>query len=292
MTPISQLPSAWDPAPLVLAGDAIALALFVAAFRRLRRRGRSDHASVGRALLFVTGLAVMTLPLVSPLDTAADEYLLSAHMLEHVLVGDAGPALVLLGVRGPLLAFMLTAPVAGRIARIPAVREAGHRLGEPWPCLLAWTTAIAVWHIPVIYDATLTRPALHQLEHVTFITTGFLVWNQLLDPARHDRFTVGNRLAYAGVLLLAGQILANILLLTTSPLYPAYADIGARLFGISPLADQQFAGLVMMGEQLATLGAFATVLLVTLVRHPHGRPVVRASAETRLSEGMSRRRGW
>jgi len=100
----AQLESAWSAEPLVLAGVATAAILFARAFIRLRRRGRKDHASWSRAALFGCGLALLSLALVSPLDAAGDEDLLSAHMLQHMLIGDAAPALLLLAVRGPLIA--------------------------------------------------------------------------------------------------------------------------------------------------------------------------------------------
>src|ERR687888_759180 len=78
--PTSQLASAWDAAPLPIAGAVVALALFAQAFVRLRRRGRADHATAGRAALYLAGIAVITLALVSPLDALGDEYLLFAHM--------------------------------------------------------------------------------------------------------------------------------------------------------------------------------------------------------------------
>src|SRR5436309_135616 len=108
--------TAWDPAPLVLGAAALALWRFWHGFLRLRRRGRRDHAGWGRALLFTVGMALAVLPLVSPLDEAADGRL-SVHMLQHVLVGDAAPAVLLVAVRGPLLAFVLPVPLGRLMAR-------------------------------------------------------------------------------------------------------------------------------------------------------------------------------
>src|SRR5262249_61503211 len=109
--PISRVRDDWPAAPAVLVAAAVAAALFAQAFIRLRRRGRSDHAPWTRALLFAAGLALAILPLVSPLDAAGDQYLLSAHMLQHVLIGDAAPLLLVLAVRGPLVFFLLPAAV-------------------------------------------------------------------------------------------------------------------------------------------------------------------------------------
>jgi cytochrome c oxidase assembly factor CtaG len=233
--------AAWDPAPLVLGAAALALWRFAHGFLRLRRRGRRDHAGWDRAASFAAGIALATLPLVSPLDAVADRRL-SAHMLQHVLVSDAAPALLLVALRGPLLAFVL--PVAlGRlfaaVERLPA-----------WTCLAVWAVAIGAWHVPAAYDAALAHGALHDLEHACFILAGLLVWTQLVDPARRRRLSTPQRLALAGGLFVLGQLLSDVLFLA-GPLYPAYASA----------ADQQLAGLVMMVEQTVALGAFAALAL-------------------------------
>ena len=263
------LASAWDPAPLVLCTAALVLARFLQAFLRLRRRGRRDHAGWGRLVLFVAGLALATLPLVSPLDQAGDEFLLSAHMLQHVLIGDAAPALLLLAVRGPLLAFVLPAPLGRLVARVEAL--------PAWASLGMWAAAIGAWHVPAAYDFALSHPLVHDLEHASFVTAGFLVWTQLIDPARRGRLSTQQRLAFAGALFVFGQLLSDVLFLA-GPLYPAYAAQPQRLFGLSPTADQQFAGLVMMIEQTVALGLFAVLLLRREILRPSRRRAARLAA--------------
>ena len=284
MDAVSQLPAAWNPEPLVLAGAAAATVVFARAFVRLRRRGRADHASAGRVLLFAGGLALGTLPLVSPLDAAADRLSLSAHMLQHLLIGDAGPALLLLAVRGPLLAFMIPATAVRAVARRRRLHGALEQLGRPLVALGLWVSAIACWHLPWAYDAALARPWLHDLEHATFVGAGLLVWWQLIDPARRGRLTVAGRAALAGMVFLAGQALCEVLLFSPAPLYPAYSDVRERLFGVSPLADQQYAGLLMGAEQFLTLGTCVALLGASLLRVPRaGSPASRTSARLRGS---------
>jgi putative membrane protein len=263
---LSQLPSAWDPAPLVLATAGVAALRFAHAFRRLRRRGRRDHAGWDRAFLFACGLLLVTLPLVSPLDAAGDGYLLSAHMLEHLLLGDAGPALLLLAVRGPLLAFMVPAPVARFVTRRRPLHALVAWLTRPVPALGVWAASLALWHVPTLYDATLRHPLLHDFEHGMFFGTGLLVWIQLIDPARRGRLSAGRRISVAAAFFLVGQVLSGVLFLTPTALYPAYAAQHERLFGLSPVQDQQYAGLVMMAEQLLTVGTFVILLVASSLR--------------------------
>ena len=249
--------TAWDPAPLVLAAAAFAALRFSQGFVRLRRRGRRDHAGWGRVALFAAGLALSVLPLVSPLDRAGDDYLLSAHMLQHVLIADAAPALLLVSVRGPLLAFVLPAPLGRALAGVERL--------PGWATLAVWAAVMGGWHVPVAYDFALTHPLLHDLEHVSMVAAGFLVWTQLVDPARRRRSSVGQRLVLAGCLFGLGQLLTDVLFLS-NPLYPSYAAQPVRLLGLSPASDQQLAGLAMMVEQTTALGLFAALLLRSVLK--------------------------
>jgi putative membrane protein len=268
------LSAAWDPAPAVLGAAVAALLLFAHGFLRLRRRGRTDHAGWGRAGLFAAGVACATLPLVSPLDAAGDRFLISAHMLEHMLVGDAAPALILLALRGPLLFFFVPAAVLRPFARLAPLRDALGFLLRPSVSLSVWALVFAAWHVPAAYDFTLRQQTVHELEHVSFVLAGLLAWTQLVDPARHGRLSVAQRLAFVGALFGLGQLLSNVLLLSAHPLYPAYAAQPARLLGWSALKDQQLAGLVMMGEQLVTLGTCTLLLLFRPLSRSVPRPVL------------------
>ncbi len=268
----------WALDPLVIAAGAVIAARFGRAFRELRRRGRSDHAGWDRAVLFAAGLLLATLPLLSPLDPAGDSYLLSAHMLQHVLIGDAAPALLLTAVRGPLIAFMVPAPVTRFVHRKRALRGATSRATRPLPSLFLWASAIGIWHVPPIYDAALRHPWLHDLEHASFVSAGLLVWMQLVDPARRGRLSLGRKIAFAGAVFALGQVLGEVLLLAPSALYPAYAGHQTRLLGLSPLADQQYAGLVMMAEQLLTIGTCVWILVVTALPRPTARRSLTAPA--------------
>ena len=258
--PLSRLVSDWDLAPVPLALAGCALMLFWQAFVRLRRRGRRDHASLGRAVLFVAGVALATLAVISPLDTAGDEYLLSAHMLQHLLLGDAAPALLVLAVRGPLAFFLLPAPVLRPLARLGPLRALLSFLLRPSVTFAVWVLAVGTWHVPAVYDYTLGHPLVHDLEHATFVLAGLLVWTQLVDPTRHARLSVGQRAGYAVALFAAGQVLSDVLIFSHS-LYPAYAGQPDRLLGLSAAEDQVRAGLLMMAEQIVTLGSCAALLL-------------------------------
>jgi putative membrane protein len=256
LVPVDELGSAWSLAWPVVVGAVLALALYAQAFVRLRRRGRADHASWDRLACFAAGTVLITLALLSPLDAIGEEYLLSAHMLQHVLIGDAGPALVVLGLRGPICFFLLPAAVLGPLARSP-LRAVAAFLVRPKVSLGVWALTYAAWHVPQAYGYTLTHRVVHDLEHTTMILAGILVWTQLVDPARRAELSLSGRIGFAVTVFIAGQILAQVLIFTMDPLYGAYAAQDERLLGFSPMEDQRYAGLVMMVEQVLTLGVFA-----------------------------------
>ena len=247
----------WQAPPLALGGLGLAAVLFAQAFVRLRRRGRADLTPASRAVLFGLALALAVVVLVSPLDRVAERSLLSAHMLQHVLLGDAAPALGLVAIRGPLLFFALPPAVLGPLARSPRVRAALATLSRPRVAWTLWAANLGVWHVPALYDAALRHPLLHDLEHACWLLAGLLVWTLLVDPAGRGRVSVGGRIALAVALFAAGQALSDVLVFSFRPLYPAYE--GA--YGISGQTDQQLAGLVMMVEQLLTLGTCVALLL-------------------------------
>lgn len=241
--------------PVVFA--AVAALLFAQAVVRLRRRGRADLAGWDRVALFALGLGLTLFAVVGPLDTVAEEKLLSAHMAQHVLLGDLGPALMILAVRGPLLVFLLPVGVLTPLARSHRVRAVLGMLLRPRVAFGLWAANLAFWHVPYLYDLALAHQLLHDFEHLLWFVCATLVWTLLIDPGSHKRLTVGGRVALAAAMFATGQILTDVLVFSFTPLFPWYH--GA--YGISALADQQIAGLVMMVEQLLTLGICVALLL-------------------------------
>jgi putative membrane protein len=237
---------------LVLALCALGTLLFAQAVVRLQRRGRADLAGWGRIVLFAAGIALVPISLLA-LDERADENL-TWHMTQHVLVGDLSPALLVLATRGPLALFLLPPAALKPLARTPL-----RKLVRPKIAYALWAANLAVWHVPALYDAALRHERLHYFEHACWAVAGLLAWTLLLD----DRHTVARRVALAATMFASSQILSDVLMFTFHPLYPAYPS----------LRQQQLAGVVMMAEQVLTLGTLAFVLL-----RPRIRPFRRAVA--------------
>ena len=250
---------AWSLDPLVLVGAAVAVAFFAQGWRRLHRR-RADLAPWSRWPLFLTGVAIVVIGIVSPLDAVAEEYLQSAHMLQHVLIADLGVAIALVAVRGPLSMFFLPRDLLAPLARMRPLRASLSFLLRPRVAVPLWLFVLIAWHVPALYDGALRHPFLHRAEHLSFVVVGAIVWTLLVDPARHGRLTVNERIGLAIALFWMSQLLAYPMLFSFRPYYDVYAEQPERLFGISALVDQKLAGVVMMVEQALTLGV-ALVLL-------------------------------
>jgi putative membrane protein len=249
--------AAWSAPASVDVPALLALVLFFHGWLRLRRRGRPDLADGKRAALFAAGLLVVLAGLLSPIHTIGENHLLWVHMLQHLLIGDLGIALMVAAVRGPLLVFLLPSRVFGPIARDRDVRAVLAFLLRPRVAFTLWAATLAVWHIPTLYIDAILHPWLHDLEHACFMLAGLLVWTLLIDPGSHRRLTTAGRIAFGAAMFGAGQVLTSVLVFSFHPLYPLYR--GA--YGFSALTDQKLAGVVMMVEQLLVLGTFAYLVL-------------------------------
>jgi cytochrome c oxidase assembly factor CtaG len=276
-TATDDLWTAWSFDPLVLTGAVVAAAFFAQGWRRLRRR-RPELAPWSRWPLFLAGVAIVVLAVVSPLDAIAEEYLQSAHMLQHVLLADLGVALALVAVRGPLSLFFLPRDLLAPLARRQALRRGLSFVLRPHVAVTLWLGVLVAWHLPVLYDAALRHPLVHRLEHLSLVAVGALVWTLVVDPAGHGRLTVNGRIGLAALMLWAGQMLAYVFVFSFHPYYDVYVEQPERPLGLSPLTDQKLAGVVMMVEQALTLGT-ALVLLLLAARRARESAPPRATPE-------------
>jgi putative membrane protein len=267
---LAHFSATWEAPPAVLPAAALGALLFVQAFVRLRRR-RPDHAPWSRAVLFTAGLVLLVGPVVSPLDALGDDYLLSAHMVQHVLIGDAALALLVVAVRGPLVFFLLPPAILRPLAAFRPLRAVLSFLLLPLVSLALWAAAVIVWHVPRFYDFAAAHPVVHDLEHASFVAGGLLVWTQLVDPARHGRLRRPQRIFFALAMLVLTQPVVYFLLFSSAPHYGRYAAQPDRIFGLSPLTDQRLAGTAMMVEQLLTLGICVAILLLPYLRERRTR---------------------
>ena len=188
---------------------------------------------------------MLVVALVSPLDALSDG-LLSAHMLQHVILIAVGPPLLALG-RPEIACFRgLPAQVRRGLARSPAWRALGNLFAaasRPLPATLMHGVALWLWHAPVLFEAAATSDVLHWLEHLFFFGTALLFWRGLVKAGRSPAKAVVG-MAAALMTLVHGGFLSALITLSPAVLYPT-ASRGAALWGLSPLDDQQLAGVIM-----------------------------------------------
>ncbi len=243
-------PAHFEPelAPLELLPLLIPAAMYWLRANHLAGRGRPVPA--WRQASFGAGLLLIAASLIG-LGQLSDE-LLWPHMLEHLLIADLAAILLVLGLTGPLLQPILAIKPLDRL----------RALAHPAVALPLWAIDLCVWHVPALYEATLTSPALHALEHGMFVFFGCVMWMPVLGPLPTPSwFTAGWKVIYVIGVRLLSAVLGNIFIWSGSVIYPAYRA-GDAAHGISPLTDQGIAGSIMMSEgMIVTLAVLAWAFL-------------------------------
>jgi putative membrane protein len=244
----------WSPEPSVLIGVAAIAVLYLLGWRRGRATRSPHRPGFGRLTLFALGLLAILAALVSPIDALGDQ-LLVMHMLQHILLLDISPILLILGLNKVLLR-----PVTRRLAVVE--QRAGY-LAHPAFAVVAYVGFMWGWHIPALYDAALHNTTVHAFEHLCFAFAGTLYWWHLLSPIRSRMRMDGlGPVAYMVVTKLGVGFLGIVLAFSPTVIYPFYAG-HPHYWGLSPHTDQMMAGLLMALEQSIVMG---TALVVVFVR--------------------------
>jgi putative membrane protein len=237
--------TSWTIAPAVLVTVVVYGWVYLRRWQKVRRENGPRAAGVRHLVLWMTGLALIVVALVSPLDQISDQ-LASAHMLQHLLLADLIPIALILG-----LTKVLLRPVTKRIHLIE--RKVGV-LAHPVFGVIAYVGAMWVWHIPAMYDAAVRHGGIHVLEHLTFASAGTLYWWHLISPIR-SRFRLGGLapIAYMASTKLAVGALGVFITFYPHLIFKVY-DVHGERWGLTPLNDQAVAGAVMGLEQSLVMG--------------------------------------
>ena len=224
--------------PLFLALAVIAAALYW-------RAARTDRPPTWRIVAFASGIFLIAASLNSPLETIASKYLLLIHLLQNGLIADLAPLLVLLGLT-------------------PAMRQAVGRRGldrlrTRW-ILPIWLGAWYLTHIAPFYNWALRTGWGLNIEHAILIAAGLLFW----WPIVSDRLSPPAGLAYLVAAFLGSSFLGLAYIFSSRPFYSFY-EHASRLWGLSPIRDQNLGGILMNGEQtlvfLCAIGWYVLRLL-------------------------------
>lgn len=240
------------------ADPGVAIGVTVAAWYYYRRAGGRpeegfEPISRARQISFGLGLATIVIALLSPLSRLADDYLLTAHMLQHLILTIIAPVLVLLGVP----AWMY----------LPVTRLLGGRPWRVWRVLTLPVVAFALfhlpyvlYHIPVLYDLSLRNQPFHIAVHMFVVAGSFMAWWPVLAPGRElGQVPPAIGMIYLFLQTLPGLIVGAFITYAEGVIYPSYLD-AARVFDISARTDQHLGGLIMwIGAALFYLSGVAIV---------------------------------
>jgi putative membrane protein len=236
------------------------------------RKTRPEQFTDIRLLSFLSGLAVLWIAVGSPMDGFADA-LLSAHMVEHLLLMSVVPPLLLYGLPVvPLLRGLptpFTRTVIGPLLRLSLLRRFVHWLVTPAVAWLLMNLAYLGWHVPSAYDFALEHENWHVVEHLCFLGTSILFWYCILWPwpARAQQRNWGILIYLVGADLV-NTMLSAFLAFCDRPVYRYYID-NPNPFHVSVLQDQVLGAAIMwvLGS-LAYLGPVMIITFQLLARRP------------------------
>jgi len=246
----------------------------------LRLRAELPHKyTVGRLCAFAGGVVATLLAIASPVDTFSG-FLLTAHMVQHMLLLMVGPPLLLLG--QPVLPILRGLPrwifkdALGPFLGCRELQSAGRAIVHPVVSWLALAFTIVVWHLPAAYELGLRSQSWHEVEHACFFLAAVLFWWPVVGvwPGHpvEPRWGMVPYLALADVV---NTGLSAVLTFSDPVIYPSYR-LAPRLWGISALADQATAGVIMWVPGSIAFLVPAVVLGMRLLE-PGGRPAVRCA---------------
>ena len=247
----------WNFSLPVLLPIALFAGIYIWRFREARREAGGRGAGWPQAIAFAGCILLLLVAVVSPIDRLGEEYLFSAHMVQHILLGDLAPLLLLLS-----LSRVIMRPATRRLHRIE--RKLG-RFAHPSAFIAAWLALVYFWHIPALYDAALEHPFAHGLEHATFFTAGTLLWWPLIQPVpmRH-RLEGMQGLLYVFAAKASLGVLGLYLTWSSSVAFDYYNDV-PRIWDLTAISDQNVGGAIMMVEQALVLLLVFSLLFVKML---------------------------
>lgn len=241
----------WQLEPVLLGGLVAAAVAYALAVGPLRARlAPGEPFPTRHVVVFTIGLALLFLNEGSPLHDLAERYLLSAHMVQHLLLSYLVAPVLLAG----LPAWLLRALLLGRMERV------SRALLGPLVTFLTFSLVLAIYHLPAVYDLALANTSVHHAFHFVILLVSLMLWFPLMStvpelprPSHLVRLVYLFLLPVAQLPIFAGVTFSDI------PLYSAYAHMPTRAFGLGVMEDQALAGVIM---KVAGLFAFGVTFIV------------------------------
>jgi cytochrome c oxidase assembly factor CtaG len=198
-------------------------------------------------------------------------------MLQHVLIGDVAPVLLLLS-----LSRVLLRPVTRRLM---SLERALGPFASPVTGLALWLLLMYLWHVPALYEAAIRHSFVHLLEHASFFTAGLMVWWPLIQPVPMRRRLTGLwTLAYIAAAKFGLAALGLYLTWSGNVLYHYYEHL-PRIWGLDPVEDQNAGGAIMMVEQSLTFVIALVVLFARMLSQSEADELRRERLEDAAAAG-------
>jgi putative membrane protein len=201
-------------------------------------------------------MATVLIALLSPIADLSDNFLFSAHMVEHLMITMLMPPLLLAGIPGWMIRPVFT--------RSPALLRIGRLLTHPIVAFMAFNGIFLGYHHPIFYDASLASQYAHAFAHLLFMLTAILTWWPVLSPLPDllPPLSPPLQMIYLFAQTLPSQVVGAFFTFSDQPLYRLYETAPRVWLWLNPTADQQLGGLIMwvIGGTFF-LGAFASVFL-------------------------------
>ena len=179
---------------------------------------------------------VIFVALLSPIHELSNSYLFSAHMVQHVLLTLVAPPLLVLGTPDWLIRPLLRPNWAFRLVRLST---------RPVLAFALFSVVFSLWHIPALYNSSVTNHGVHVVEHLLFIAVAMLMWWPITSNMPElPRLSYPLRIAYLFLLSIAQIIVFAPVTFAKEPIYQFYVS-APRLWGISPVVDQQIGAIIM-----------------------------------------------
>jgi putative membrane protein len=265
----------WSWRPEIMLTLSLAAAVHLAGRRRLKQRGGGRLVTGWRSASYLSGLTVVWIALMSPIDVLAGQFFYM-HMIQHLLLVMVAPPLLLIADPMPIMMWGLPALLrreVGRELRPEAVFRRGLRaVTSPGLVWLMFVAVLVGWHDSGAYDAALRSDLVHDVEHLSFFITAMLFWWHVTGaaPHVHKRLSRGLRIGYVLSIIPANMLTGLALTFASDPLYPYYATV-PRPGGMSILQDQMLGGVLMWipGSMMYIIAAL--VLIAQAIRAEEDR---------------------
>jgi len=202
-----------------------------------RHGGRPAFSGPWRKAAFLGSVALIFLTLNGPLHTLSDEYLFSAHMVQHMLLMLVMPSFLIMGLPPWLIR---------KAMERPGVKKAARFLTHPVVAFLAYNVTFIGWHIPQMYNWALVSHDLHIFQHLMFMSVAVMMWWPVVNPVPElERIPTGPLLMmYVFAFGIPSTLVSAFITLSDSVFYPWY-ELAPRVTSLSPLEDQRLGGLIM-----------------------------------------------